>query len=61
MSQWRPDDEGWHGLEYTKSLYEETTIEFPPWSEEGSTTNFLKASEPHKEEEDIEVRALVKT
>ena len=25
------------------------------------TTNFLKASEPHKEEEDIEIGALVET
>lgn len=61
MSQLRPDDEGWCGLEYIKSLCEETTTDLPPRKEEGSTTNFLKASEPYKEEDDTEVRALVKT
>lgn len=55
------DDEGCCGLEHLNSFCEGTATDFPPQKEERSTTNFLKASEPHREEEEIQVRAPVKS
>ena len=61
IHQVRLGDEGRYGLEHSKSFYEETTTDFAPWKEEVSMASLLKASGMHKEEEDIEVRAPVKT
>lgn len=61
IHQLRLGDEGWYGPEHIKSFYEETTTDFAPWKEEVLMTSFLKASGIHKEEEDTEVRAPMKT